>query len=180
MVTNFSMNDRTQEEILKHLEVTSKLLSSIGTKLSRTQKESIIYAMPDLGISQNGTRMIGGFFTGACYHWNSDIPFIPVDATVNVCGTTVYRLNQRITIQEFKKRLDKVMGNREIYSNYAKTHLPSQIIDSIDLEKTDKFYWNYNVGNHFVILAEQNEEDAEIPTGQYMIDRKSTRLNSSH
>lgn len=52
MVTNFSLNDNTQEEILKHLEITSKLLSKVGTQLSGTQKESMIYAMPDLGIAQ--------------------------------------------------------------------------------------------------------------------------------
>ena len=169
MVTNFSLNDNTQKEILKHLEITSKLLSKVGTELSGTQKESMIYAMPDLGIAQNGTRMLGGFYTGACYSWDSDIPFIPVDATVNVCGTAVYKLKQSITVQEFKQRLDRVMSNRETYLKYATTHLPSQILDSIDLERADKFYWNYNVGNHFAILAEQSGENSEFPEGQYMI-----------
>lgn len=169
MITNFSLNDNTQKEILKHLGTTSKLLSKVGTKLSGTQKESMIYTMPDLGIAQNSTRMLGGFYTGACYSWDSDIPFIPVDATVNVCGTAVYKLNQSITTQEFKKRLDRVMSNRKTYLKYATTHLPSQIIASIDLERADKFYWNYNVGNHFVILAEQNEENSELPKGQYII-----------
>ena len=61
------------------------------------------------------------------------------------------------------------MKNREIYLKYATTHLPSQILDSIDLEREDKFYWNYNVGNHFAILAEQNGENFELPEGQYMI-----------
>lgn len=42
MVTNFSLNDNTQKEILKHLEITSKLLSKVGTELSGTQKESMI------------------------------------------------------------------------------------------------------------------------------------------
>lgn len=169
MITNFSLNDNTQKEVLKHLETTSKLLSKVGTELSGTQKESIIYAMPDLGIAQNGTRMLGGFYTGACYSWNSDVPFIPVDTTVNVCGTTVYRLNQKITIEEFRKRLDNVMENRETYLKYASTRLPSKILDSIDLERSDKFYWNYNVGNHFAILAEQSGKDSELPEGQYMI-----------
>jgi len=169
MITNFSLNDNTQKEILKHLETTSKLLSKVGTELSETQKESMIYAMPDLGIAQNGTRMLGGFYTGACYSWNSDVPFVPVDTTVNVCGTTVYKLNQKISVQEFQKRLDNVMKNRETYLKYASTHLPSQILDSIDLERADKFYWNYNVGNHFAILAEQNDDNSELPKGQYMI-----------
>ena len=127
------------------------------------------YAMPDLGIAQNGTRMLGGFYTGACYSWNSDVPFVPVDTTVNVCGTTVYKLNQNITVQEFQKRLDNVMQNRDTYLKYASTHLPSQILDSIDLERADKFYWNYNVGNHFAILAEQNDDNSELTEGQYMI-----------
>lgn len=169
MVTNFSLNDNTQKEILKHLEITSKLLSKVGTELSGTQKESMIYAMPDLGIAQNGTRMLGGFYTGACYSWDSDVLFIPVDATVNVCGTAVYRLKQKITSQEFQRRLDGVMKNRKTYLKYATTHLPSQILDSIDLEREDKFYWNYNVGNHFAILVEQNIENSELPKGQYMI-----------
>lgn len=169
MLVNLSLNDNTQKNIMRHLETTSKLLSEVGTELSGTQKESKIYAMPDLGIAQNGTRMIGGFFTGACYTWDSDVPFVPVDATVNVCGTTVYKLNQRITVQEFQKRLDNVMKNRKTYLKYASTHLPSQILDSIDIERADKFYWNYNVGNHFAILAEQNDDNSELPKGQYMI-----------
>lgn len=169
MVINFSLNDNTQKEILKHLEITSKLLTKVGTELSRTQKESMIYAMPDLGIAQNGTRMLGGFYTGACYSWSSDVPFVPVDATVNVCGTAVYRLNQKITTQEFQRRLDGVMKNRETYIKYAKTHLPSQILDSIDINDEKNFFWNYNVGNHFVILAEQKVGNAELPAGQYMI-----------
>ena len=169
MITNFSLNDNTQEEILKHLKITSHLLSKVGTKLSNKPKESQIYAMPDLGIAQNGTRMLGGFYTGACYIWDSDVPFIPVDATVNVCGTAVYRLKRKISPEEFKQRLDGVMENRETYLQYVKTRLPSQILDSIDVNDKSKFFWNYNVGNHFVILAEQNEENSELSAGQYMI-----------
>lgn len=169
MVTNFSLNDNTQKEILKHLEITSQLLTKVGTKLSGTQKESMIYAMPDLGIAQNGTRMLGGFYTGACYSWNSDVPFVPIDATVNVCGTVVYRLKHKISVQEFKRRLDSVMKNRETYLKYATTYLPLQILDSIDLERADRFYWNYNVGNHFVILAEQSGDNLELSEGQYMV-----------
>lgn len=169
MIVNLSLNDNTQKNVLKHLETTSKLLSKVGTELSGTQKESKIYAMPDLGIAQNGTRMLGGFYTGACYTWDSDVPFVPVDATVNVCGTAIYKLKQNISAEEFKKRLNNVMNNRKTYLQYVKTRLPKHIIDSIDLEREDKFKWNYNVGNHFVILAEQNEENGELPVGQYMI-----------
>lgn len=169
MVIDFSINDDTQKKIIEHLETTSRLLSKVGTKLSGSKKESRIYAMPDLGIAQNGTRMMGGFYTGACYTWESDIPFVPVDATVNVCGTAVYRLKHNITTEEFRKRVDKVMKDRATYIKYATTHLPKHILSSIDIEDETKFFWNYNVGNHFVILAEQNDPNSELPVGQYMI-----------
>ncbi len=169
MVVNFSLNDNTQQQIIKHLEVTAQLLEKVTTKLSNTEQQSKIYAMPDLGIAQNGTRMLGGFYTGACYTWNSTIPFVPVDTTVNVCGTTVYKLKQKISAEEFKRRLDSVMNMRSTYLDYAKNLLPSYILDSIDLNDESKFYWNYNVGNHFVILAEQEEDTEEIPAGQYMV-----------
>lgn len=173
MITNFSLNDPTQEEILKHLKKTLELLEKA------TKAECNIYAMPDLGIAQNGTRMMGGFYTGACYTWNSDIPFIPVDSTVNVCGTAVYRLKENITIEEFRKRLDKTMKDRSTYIRYVKNRLPGRILESIDLNAKDsggkyKFDWNYNVGNHFVILADQKDRNSELPVGQYMIVHASS------
>jgi len=61
------------------------------------------------------------------------------------------------------------MKTRETYLQYAKTCLPYQILNSIDVNDKSKFFWNYNVGNHFAILAEQNEENSELPAGQYMI-----------
>lgn len=169
MIINFSLNDDTQKKIVEHLEITSNLLSKVSTELSGKRKESKIYVMPDLGIAQNGTRMLGGFYTGACYMWDSDVPFVPVDATVNVCGTAIYKLTQNVTPEEFQKRLDKVMKDRNSYKKYATTQLPPQILNSIDINDETKFFWNYNVGNHFAILAEQKQETLEIPAGQYMI-----------
>ena len=72
---------------------------------------------------------------------------------MNVCGTAVYKLKRRITTQEFKKRLDDIMKTRETYLEYAKIRLQSQILNSIDVNDESKFFWNYNVGNHFAILA---------------------------
>ena len=167
-MVNLTINDLTQRNILQHLEETEKLLCKVASKLSSKQKNSNIYAMPDLGIAQNGTRMMGGFFTGACYTWDSDIPFIPIDATVNVCGTAVYKLNKEITNEEFIERLNGVMNNRNTYLNFVNTCLPKKILDSIDVDDVSKFFWNYNKGNHFVIFAESNGEYG-LEKGQYMI-----------
>lgn len=141
---NLTLNDKTQKEIIKHLKVTEMLLSNVATKLSLCKKEALITAMPDLGISHNITRMMGGFFTGACYSWESDIPFIPIDATVNVCGTAIYKLSKEIPINKFISNVNKVINDKSRYT------------------------WNYTNGNHFVILAESKEEYG-FEKGYYMI-----------
>lgn len=144
MVHNLTLNDETQKVILPHLEDTEKLISKVTSKLSNTEKECNIYAMPDLGIPHNSTRVLGGFFTGAYYTWDCDIPFIPIDTTVNVCGTAVYKLKQNISIDEFKIRLDSVLNN------------------------ISKYDWNYNKGNHFVALA-YSDGKYNFEKGYYMV-----------
>ena len=69
MIYDKTLGDRTQKIVLRELEVTERLLSKVATKLSTTQKTCDIYAMSDLGIAHNVTRMRGGFFTGAAYVW---------------------------------------------------------------------------------------------------------------
>ena len=118
-MVNLTLNDETQQSVLEQLSKTEELLSKVASKLSGKAKKAEIFAMPDLGIAQNGTRMMGGFYTGACYTWDSDVPFIPVDATVNVCGTAVYKLNQKISNREFVERLDRVMNQRDSYVNFV-------------------------------------------------------------
>ena len=167
-MVNLTVNDLTQKNILQHIEETEKLLSKVSSKLSGSEKEATIYAMPDLGIAQNGTRMMGGFYTGACYTWDSDIPFVPIDATVNVCGTAVYKLNREITNEEFIERLNSVMNNRETYLDFVNNYLSEDVLNSIDVYDESKFFWNYNKGNHFVIFA-QSDGTHDLEAGQYMI-----------
>ncbi len=141
---NLTLNDPTQRELLSHLQITENLLTKVATKLSGCEKTACITAMPDLGIAHNVTRMRGGFFTGAHYTWDSDEPFIPVDTTVNVCGTAVFRLSKEISIDDFLSRVNNVLQN--------------------DLSYT----WNYTNGNHFISLVKSNGEYG-FDTGYYMI-----------
>lgn len=131
---NLTLNDSTQRELLSHLQITEDLLAKVATKLSGCKKTASITAMPDLGIAHNVTRMKGGFFTGACYSWDSDVPFIPIDTTVNVCGTAVFRLSKEISIDDFLFRVDNVLENDLSYA------------------------WNYTNGNHFISLVKSNGE----------------------
>lgn len=173
MIINRTLNDITQTQLLKRLNNTSLLLSELSTQLSLTQKEATIIAMPDLGFPQNNTRTIGGFFTGACYSWNSDEPFIPVDSTVNSCGVIVVRLKEHINPSEFKSRLNSILNSRESYLEYIKEGLPHQVSSIIEMSSPLDYFWNYNVGNHFITLAEQKDSSSTIPQGQYMIAHAS-------
>lgn len=96
MIIDLTLGDNTQTKIMEHLKQTEKLISKVATKLSNGKRECNIYAMPDLGIASNITRMCGGMYTGSCYTWETDEPFIPVDSTVNVCGTAVFKLKEEI------------------------------------------------------------------------------------
>lgn len=142
MLYNITLNDRTQKILLKHLNDTHKLLSTVATNLSSKEKEVTIYAMPDLGISHNVTRMLGGFFTGMFCSWESDIPFIPVDGTVNVCGTAVFKLQHPISIDEFKCRIFHV------------------------LKDSSQYQWNFDQGNHFISLT---KGDLGSGKNQYLV-----------
>ena len=141
---DLTIHEKTQKEIIKHLKITEKLLSSVTSRLSHQQKRAKITALPDLGISRNVTRMMGGFFTGACYSWDCEIPFIPIDATVNACGTAIYKLRKEIDTKELVKRVLKEQNDKS------------------------KFNWNYTTGNHFVILA-QSKGEYELESGNYFI-----------
>ena len=145
MIYNLTLNDRTQKKVLRELESTERLLSKVATKLSTTQKTCDIYAMSDLGIAHNVTRMRGGFFTGAAYVWEQpDTPFIPVDTTVNVCGTALYKINSDMNITEFRKRCEKALADKSRYD------------------------WNFTNGNHFISLC-YSENNMGMQEGYYML-----------
>lgn len=148
MIYDKTLGDRTQKKVLRELETTEKLISKVATKLSSTQKTCDIYAMSDLGIAHNVTRMRGGFFTGAVYVWEQpDTPFIPIDTTINVCGTALYKINSDMNIMEFKERCEKVLAN------------------------TSKYEWNFTRGNHFISLChlENNDNYIGMKKGYYML-----------
>ena len=128
-MVNLTFNDETQVSILPFLKTTEKMISEITSQLSNSPKEAKIYAMSDLGLSINPVRMMGGFFTGICITWDCDIPFVPIDSTINACGVCAYKLKDRITAKEFKSKIENTF-------RYDKT-----------------YDWNYNKGNHFCTLC---------------------------
>lgn len=131
---NNTINDLTQLEILRSLEITENLIEKALIKENIHPPNVEIIAMPDLGLANNYIRMKGGFFTGMYASWESAIPFIPVDATVNSCGVSVFLLNTGISFSEFKSRVLS-----------AKFKL-----------KNSSYNWNYERGNHFISVCQLN------------------------
>ena len=130
-----TLRDQTQLTILPHLLETENLAARAICKETGADTGVQITAMPDLGLANNAIRMRGGFFTGMYMEWNSNVPFIPVDATVNSCGVSVYVLNQDIPIQEFPERIEE-----------AKQKLAS-----------DGYNWNFERGNHFISICRMDD-----------------------
>lgn len=126
---NLTINDYTQKIILSHLETTEWLISKVASKLSNANKNANIIAMPDLGFPRNVGRILGGFYTGALYSWDSNIPIIPIDATVNSCGVSVFKLKY-----EIEKKEDFI----DIINN------------GIQKSNNSSYDWNFNEGNHFI------------------------------
>lgn len=145
--------DRTQREILPHLATTEQLLAAVASKVSGRECGAEIIPMPDLGIPHNIRRIHGGFFTGGYYSWDSSVPIIPVDATVNLCGVALYRTSAEISSnEEFQERVTKA---RSVW------------------ESKTAFVWNYAKGNHFIIYGEI-EKDGLLPKGRYLALHSST------
>lgn len=125
---NKSLNDATQRALIPHIQHTQELLERVVSELNAGNGGAEITIMPDFGISSNPIRMNGGFFTGMFIHWESQVPFIPVDTTVNGCGVSVYLLHDIMPNEEFFKR-----------TKYAEKYFSEF-----------SFNWNFERGNHFI------------------------------
>ncbi len=127
---NLSLNDPTQRAILPHVEGTERLLARAASKAAGKDLGAEVIGMSDLGFADNVSRMLGGFYTGGVYSWEGDEPFVPVDATVNSCGVSLYSLRHAIdSKEEFDRRIaDAIERTREKCS----------------------YVWNFGNGNHFV------------------------------
>ena len=131
----FKTVDNTQTAIVKELLKTEELLVKICKRLNGQECKVTLLALEDLGFSNNTTRMHGGFFTGMYAQWESKVPFIPVDATVNACGVSVYELKNRLDFEDFTEKIDEA----------KKWCAENSIV------------WNLDSGNHLVSLCQDTE-----------------------
>ena len=131
-----TLRDETQIAILPHLRLTEALVANAIKKETGKDSDVCITAMPDLGFANNSIRMKGGFFTGMYLEWNSIIPFVPIDATVNSCGVSIFLLNKKITSLDLEERINIARKKSNLLG----------------------YNWNFERGNHFISLCQIDEE----------------------
>lgn len=142
---NVLLGDSTQKYLLRYIKETERLLRGVVDKYStvsvngETLSDARIFPSLDLGFPNNSVRLAGGFATGMLVTWKCGTPIVPVDATVNVCSSSVFELpnsyNMSQTSEDFKGDIEKLMG-----------------------EATQAGYsFNFASGNHFLMIAEDED-----------------------
>ncbi len=145
---DLTIQDTTQRAILSHLSITEQLLARAASEASGVEQSAQIWAMPDLGMPNNISRIHGGFFTGALYSWHTLTPLVPIDATVNCCGVSVFRVGSDIPKKAQFDQLIQCAINRT--------------------QRDGSYNWNFSSGNHFVTYGEVTGSDV-LPDGRYVV-----------
>lgn len=139
------LGDDTQRYLVDYIQKTEDLLRGVVEKYSTASvkgekiSDACIYPSLDLGFPNNSVRLAGGFATGMLVTWKCGTPIVPVDATVNVCSSSVFELpetyNINQTSEDFTKHIELII-NDATKAGYA---------------------FNFASGNHFFMIAEDEE-----------------------
>ncbi|MDE5591009.1 MAG: hypothetical protein K2J60_18025, partial [Acetatifactor sp.] len=132
------LNDKTQEVLLPYIQETEYLFTEAIKKHDQS-KNSFCHIIPslDLGFPNNVQRLAGGFATGMLVTWNCGIDMVPVDATVNICTSSVYKLD-RINPQW----ITNPATFYDVIKEYSQT-----------ASEEKGYSFSFTTGNHFLLLA---------------------------
>ena len=88
-------NDASQKVLLPYLQETGRMFNEAIKKYDSSECSGCrVFPSLDLGFPNNVCRLAGGFATGMLLAWKCEVPVVPVDATVNVCTSSVFRLKE--------------------------------------------------------------------------------------
>jgi len=143
--------DITYNNLSKYINITNNLISD-ALKLYDTSAKSKIITTMELGFPNDVIRLAGGFGTGLYIHWETCIPFIPIDTTVNVCTTSLF-----------------------VLSNDIEEKITPVFIKNINEQILRRgFRANFDRGNHFIIYAKSRISD------QYFLILHSDTYNDGY
>lgn len=131
-------HDSAQEFLVDHLQRTEELFVDALRQLGGDGSCTITPAA-DLCLPHDVIRLAGGFATGCLVQWQSTIPVVPVDTTVNIDTSSVFYLDSFPDLGE-------------------------QDFDSLRaaIEERSSFEWNFHKGNHFVSLSRRRSDNAPV------------------
>jgi hypothetical protein len=140
------LNDDTQKVLLPYIRKTKDIFehaikkydSSTASNGIMTIERSGVMVFPslDLGFPNNVQRLAGGFATGMLVMWKCGTSIVPVDATVNVCSSSVFEINDFNTDmddKEFTDYIEKIM---------------------LTATKDEGYSFSFDSGNHFLMIAQ--------------------------
>ncbi len=140
------LNDDTQRVLLPYIKKTRDLFESavrkydssvirIGTR--EIQRSGVmVFPSLDLGFPNNIQRLAGGFATGMFVMWKCGTPIVPIDATVNVCSSSIFQIdkfNTDMSDVDFEKYINDIMFEATSKKGYS---------------------FSFDSGNHFLMIAQ--------------------------
>lgn len=129
------IGDNTQKVLLPYIKETEELFNEVIKRYDkRGESGAIIIPSLDLGYPNNIMRLAGGFATGMFIDWECGTPIIPVDATVNVCSSSVFKIDRPSEnfLHDFEKNIKDIFADAS--SNYG-------------------YSFSFDSGNHFLMIA---------------------------
>lgn len=79
---------------MPYIQETERLFTEAIKKHDQSENSGChIIPSLDLGFPNNVQRLAGGFATGMLVAWQCGLDMVPVDATVNICTSSVYKLD---------------------------------------------------------------------------------------
>lgn len=135
------IGDNTQKILLPYIKETERIFNKVIKRYDkRNESGAIVIPSLDLGYPNNIMRLAGGFATGMFIDWECGTPIIPVDATVNVCSSSVFKICDlpKSFLCDFEKNIKEIFADAS--SNYG-------------------YSFSFDSGNHFFMIA--SDENGE-------------------
>jgi hypothetical protein len=140
------LNDDTQKVLLPYIKETKKVFelaikkydsSTTNIGMKRVEKSGVmVFPSLDLGFPNNVQRLAGGFATGMLVMWKCGTHIVPIDATVNVCSSSVFEIedfNTDLCDEEFISYIEGIMHEANQDEGYS---------------------FSFKNGNHFLMIAQ--------------------------
>ena len=137
------LDDDSQNVLLPYIRETERLFTEAIKKHDRSERSYChIYPSLDLGFPNNVRRLAGGFATGMLVTWQCGIDIVPVDATVNVCTSSVFKLDR--FDETYLNDNDAFYRKIDDYARTAGAWLG--------------YSFSFTSGNHFLLIAKDESD----------------------